>query len=172
MKLAIISDVHDNIANLKIVLDFLRAKKIKHLICAGDLASQGTSDFLKQNYGGKFYYAFGNAEKDRIDIKKNQNVKNFLIFAESGEFRVDKLKIGVNHFPARAKKMAQSGNYDLVFYGHTHRPWEERISNRTRLINPGNVAGLYYEPTFAVYDTKDVKLELIRIKQLKVESEK
>jgi uncharacterized protein len=63
------------------------------------------------------------------------------------------------HYPEIAKKLAESGNYDAVFYGHTHRPWEETIGS-CRLVNPGELAGQRYKPCFAIYDTETDKLEL------------
>ena len=67
--------------------------------------------------------------------------------------------IAFAHFPDMAKKLAQSGKFDLVFYGHTHRPWDEKV-NKCHMINPGELAGQFNKPTFAVYDTDTEKLEL------------
>ena len=54
---------------------------------------------------------------------------------------------------------------DLVFYGHTHKPWEEKVGN-CRLVNPGEVAGQRFKPTFALYDTQTDKLELKILEKL------
>jgi hypothetical protein len=74
-------------------------------------------------------------------------------------------KIAFTHFPDIAKKMAQSGKFDLVFYGHTHRPWDEKIGN-CHMINPGELAGQFYKPTFAVYDTATGGLQLKILEKL------
>jgi predicted phosphodiesterase len=47
----------------------------------------------------------------------------------------------------------------MVFYGHDHKPWEEMIGE-TRIVNPGNLANIFYAPTFAIFDTETGKLEL------------
>ena len=75
-------------------------------------------------------------------------------------------KIVFVHFPEIARKLAESGKYDFVFYGHTHKPWEEMIG-KCKMLNPGNVAGEIYPPTFAVWNTKDDSFKLIRIHDLK-----
>ena len=49
-------------------------------------------------------------------------------------------KIAVVHYPEKARALAESGKYEMVFYGHTHKPWEERIG-QCRLVNPGELAG-------------------------------
>ena len=78
----------------------------------------------------------------------------------------NKKRIAFTHFPDVAKKLAQSGKFDLVFYGHTHRPWDEKVISRDgkniecHMINPGELAGQFYKPTFAVYDTTSGSLEL------------
>ena len=55
--------------------------------------------------------------------------------------------------------------FNLVFHGHTHKAWEEKI-NETRMINPGELAGQFYKPTFAIYDTETDKLELKILERL------
>ena len=75
------------------------------------------------------------------------------------EVEIEGKRIGFVHFPAEAKKMAQSGNYDLVFYGHTHRAWDEKVGE-CHMINPGELAGHFYKATLAVYDTTPGSLEL------------
>ena len=68
-------------------------------------------------------------------------------------------KIFLNHYPDIAKNKAESGKYDLVFYGHTHKPWEEKVGE-CRLVNPGELSGQRFKPTFAIYDTETDNLEL------------
>jgi predicted phosphodiesterase len=69
------------------------------------------------------------------------------------------------HYPEVAKQLCESGQYDFVFYGHTHKPWEENIGN-CKMLNPGNVANQYYPPTFAAWNTSDNQFKLIRINEL------
>lgn len=74
-------------------------------------------------------------------------------------------KIAFCHFPEIAKELVRRQKYDIVFYGHTHKPWLKKIG-KTRLVNPGNIAGMFYKSTFATYDTKTDKLELKIIEQI------
>ena len=61
--------------------------------------------------------------------------------------------------PAHWETSMKSGKYDLVFYGHTHKPWAEKIGN-CLLANPGELAGQRFKPTFAIYDIQKDKLQL------------
>ncbi len=155
MIFAIISDTHDNIENLKKIIDFLNKEKINLILHCGDICNQETIDEAQKKFKGEIYFVRGNGDYD-LDI-----------IPERMEIVLGGKRVAWVHYPDKAKALAESGNYDLVFYGHTHRPWEETISNPSinsgrpcRLVNPGELAGQRYKPCFAVYDTETEKLEL------------
>jgi uncharacterized protein len=79
---------------------------------------------------------------------------------------VSEKKIAFCHFPDTAKKLSQSGKYDAVFYGHTHKPWDEMVGGSCHMINPGELAGQFFKPTFALYDTATGILELKILEKL------
>lgn len=163
MLIPIISDIHNNIVNLKKVIDYCVLKNIQTIICCGDLASLETLDFLNDNFSGTIHYTFGNMDNDQLqDIKFSKIYKNSALYKEFGEAEVDGKKIAFIHFPQEAKNLCATGKYNFVFYGHTHKPWEEMVGN-CKMLNPGNVAGEIYPPTFAVWDTKNDEFELVRI---------
>jgi hypothetical protein len=186
MKIAIISDVHDNIPNLKKVLDYCNEKisasrRIEKIICCGDLASIETLEYLNDNFSGEIYFTFGNMDNDylksyhfeKLDSSTRYHslgmtyvYKKTKIFKEEGEAEINGKKIAFVHFPRIAKGLCRSGRYDIVFYGHTHKPWEENI-DECKMLNPGTVAGQFYPATFAAWDTETNKFELIRVDQLK-----
>jgi putative phosphoesterase len=168
MKIAIISDVHDNIPNLTKVLGYCRENKIEKIICCGDLASLETLDFLNDNFAGEIFFALGNMDNDYLKNYplENNHYKNTKIFKDFGEVEIENRKIAFVHFPREAKNLCEIGKYDFVFYGHTHKPWTEKIKNCT-LLNPGNVANQYYSPTFAIWEINNNSFQLIRINDLK-----
>lgn len=180
MLIAIISDIHNSEVNLKKVLNYCKENGIKTIICCGDLASDETLDFLNDNFSGVIHYAFGNMDNDQLqDFKFKDKYKNTFLYKDFGELEVSispvrgemsegqrvGRKIAFIHFPEIAKELAKSGKYDFVFYGHTHKPWEEMIG-KCKMLNPGNVTGEIYLPTFAVWDTESDKFSLIRIHNL------
>lgn len=170
MKIAIISDVHNNEVNLKKVLNYCGRENIQTVVCCGDLASLETLDFLNDNFAGVIYFAFGNMDRDYLEnFKGGEKYKNTFIFKNFGEAEIrgeTSNKIAFVHFPDIARKLCESDKYDFVFYGHTHKPWEETIKN-CKMLNPGNVAGEIYPPTFAVWNINNDKFELIRIHDLR-----
>lgn len=166
MKIIIISDVHNNLLNLKKVIDYSSKNKIKNIICCGDLASLDTLDYLCDQFDGKIYFVFGNMDSEHMpEIKKISKYKNALIFADYGESLFLNKKVAFVHFPELAKQLAQSKKYNVVFYGHTHKPWEEFLST-CRILNPGSVTGDRFAPTFASWDLEKDDFSLIMLNEI------
>ena len=147
MKIAIVSDTHDNIDNFNKIIDFLHKENIGTILHCGDICNQEIIDQALKNFKGEIMFVRGNGDFELHNIP------------EKLEIELGNKKIFFNHYPDIAKRKAESGKFDLVFYGHTHRPWVEMIGN-CKLVNPGEVAGQRFKPTFAIYDTENDKLEL------------
>lgn len=159
MKLAIISDTHDNFKAVDLVLDYLVSNEIELLISCGDVAKAEVLEYIRKKFNKTIYVVLGNAD---IDTENFQD-KNAKIFKKIGLINVDGKKIFFIHKPADIKN---DDSYDYIFYGHTHRP-DLKQKGKTLIVNPGNVAGLMYKGSFAVLDTKTGKLELILLENLR-----
>ncbi|MBI5072089.1 metallophosphoesterase [Candidatus Falkowbacteria bacterium] len=160
MRIAILSDSHDNLPNIEKALDWISRENIKFIIHCGDLAAPSVlSQVIMPKFSGEFHFVHGNVGDPELLEKVAKNFPNVKIHGEIGKIEVDGKKIAFTHFPEKAQELAKKGTFDLVFYGHTHKPWEEKIG-QTRLVNPGTLAGMFYKATFAVYDTETDKLEL------------
>jgi len=154
MKIAILSDTHDNLANVKKAVYWIKKEGIKTIVHCGDISTQDTLDELLKIFPGKILISLGNT--DGANLKTRGRTK---IWNEFGKIKIDGIKIAFCHFPEAAKELATKGRYNLVFYGHSHKPWEELISS-TRFVNPGNLAGLFYRATYATYNTDNNELKL------------
>jgi len=175
MHIAITSDIHDNIPNLEKVLQYCRERKIDKMICCGDLATIETLEHLVENFSGEIFFALGNADQRHFPEEsfKDHTHKNTCIFENFGEEEFDGKAVAFVHFPEIAKELSETGKYDFVFHGHTHKPWISSIEHmgvqgkRTcTILNPGNVANQYYPPTFAIWNTGNDSFELIRLNSL------
>lgn len=152
MKIAIISDTHDNWENFEKIINWINKENIQLIFHCGDVCSPQMEERSKKLFS-QIKFVRGNGDYDLNNSTKNM------------ELEIGGKKIFIAHFPAEAKKAAESGKYDLVFYGHTHRAWEEKVG-KCRMINPGEAAGHFYKPTFAVYDTESDLLELKILEKL------
>ncbi len=159
MKLAIISDSHDNIPRIDQMFDIIKKENIESIIHCGDVATLESLKYLSKKFSKTIYLSLGNVDETHGLQKKYINLENIVVFEKFGELSFDKINIAFTHFPKLAKELAQSQKYDFVFYGHTHKPWEEYISS-TKLINPGTLAGMFNRSTFAILDTKTKNIEL------------
>lgn len=167
MLIAIISDIHDNIPNLKKVLDYCRQNKVEKIICCGDVATIETLDFMCDNFAGEIFFTYGNMDQGHVadyDFS-GDDYRNVHIFPESGAHTFDNIRTAFVHYPDVARRLCESGKYDFVFHGHTHKPWQEKINNCI-ILNPGNVANQIYLPTFATWNTSDNSFQLVRINEL------
>lgn len=158
MKFAIISDIHDNLATLEQCLAWCRNNKIESIICLGDLTNSDTLDFLAKNFAGKIHILMGNC--DTYDEDLVLGYANMKYHDRKGShLQVGKFKVGFCHEPYHIKHLFHIAKFDVIFYGHTHKPWES-TENGVRLINPGTLGGVFQKATFAVWDSVEDKLEL------------
>ncbi|OGY43553.1 MAG: hypothetical protein A3B89_03570 [Candidatus Buchananbacteria bacterium RIFCSPHIGHO2_02_FULL_40_13] len=170
MRIAIISDSHDNIVNTEKFLAWANENEIAIIIHCGDVSAPSMiKKVMVPMFSGPIHLVHGNVSDRKLLKKICAEFKNVTLHGDEGEIEIgrdiplqaggEKMKIAFCHFPERAKKLAQSGQYNLVFYGHTHKPWIENI-NKTILANPGTLGGLFQKATFAIFDTTTKNLDL------------
>jgi len=157
MQIAVISDIHDNIVNLKKFLSWCAQAKIDRLICCGDVTNGETLKIMAQGFSGPIHLVEGNIAL--FERTETEQYKNIRFYGQFGRFRIGKTDVGLMHEPNTLNKVLALGNCDLVFYGHTHKPWEE-TKKGTRLINPGTLSGMFTESSFAVWDAGKNSLNL------------
>lgn len=167
MKIAVLSDTHDHIWNTEKVLKQIKNSKVKVIFHLGDIVAPFMSKLLsKANL--PTYICLGNNDEDQIGLMQFSSKKFTWIplLKEFGEVTLGGKKIAFCHYPKLAQLLAESGEYDAVFYGHTHTPRNERI-NKTLLLNPGAVCGILNgKPScasYAIYDTTTNSAKIIEI---------
>lgn len=157
MKIVIISDIHDNHINLNKCLAWCEKNNIEEMICCGDVANDETIAMMSKGFKNNIYLVKGNM--DYFDERAISKYKNIIYYNKIGRVKIDNLWIGLCHEPFLLAKVLEKGTCDIVFYGHTHKPWEEEKMG-VRFVNPGTLAGMFQRGTFAVYDTVAKELEL------------
>jgi putative phosphoesterase len=163
MRIAVISDTHDNIWKIEQAIPaLLQAEVILH---CGDLCAPFVVRQLGEALGDKpVHIVWGNNDGDPYTIGKVAAAyKGIKLHGALAALELDGLRIGVNHYPEIAHGLARSGRYDLVCYGHDHSAHEERIGDCT-LLNPGEVMGLNGRSSLAVFDTSTHAVEWVELK--------
>ncbi|NNF21992.1 MAG: metallophosphoesterase [Saprospiraceae bacterium] len=165
MKIAVISDIHENFHNLILALEESQKRSVDYIICLGDLMNAGVAKILSIQEV-PVYMIWGNNDGEKVDIlrtafRDNSKLKvslNVYDFLELGG-----RKIFISHYDDLVQPMAKSAEYDAIFYGHNHLKNKERIGN-TLVVNPGEIcAQKTGESTLAIYETETNDAELITI---------
>lgn len=153
MKIAIISDTHDNLANLEKFLSFAKEEKIKAVFHCGDVTNTETLAYFVSKFPGEVFLCLGNADLKEEIIKNfsERKEERLKIFEGSGEVNLEDKKFIFSHFLESIENRLNDS--DFAFFGHTHRPWLKN-AKKPIILNPGNLAGLYYRATFAALDLK------------------
>jgi len=158
MLVAIISDIHDNLVNLEKCLNWCKKKKINIIICCGDVTNSETLNNLAKNFLGDIHLVKGNMEiYDDAELEKYENI---IYYGKVGRFEINGKTVGACHEPIYIENVIKKGKCDIIFYGHTHRPWEENRQG-VRAINPGTLGGMFQKSTFAVWNIEKGNIELI-----------
>ena len=162
MKIAIISDIHDNHVNLNKFLNWSRQNKVEEIICCGDVTNSETLDILA-DFEGKIHLVQGNIELyDKEELKKYRNI---LDYGQIGCFSLSGKKIGLVHKRRKIDSLLKKDKFDIVFYGHSHKPWEEERAG-VKILNPGTLGGMFQKSTFAVWELPGNKFKLILAEEL------
>lgn len=169
MRIGILSDIHDNLWNLKLALAALKDAVV--LLCCGDLCSPFVIPQLAA-FEGDVHVVFGNNDADLYRITTNASkFPNVYLHGEWFESEFDGKRFAMNHFDYIARPVAASGNFDVVCFGHNHTREMSQINN-CQLINPGPVMGAKFtagwedvEASAAVYETNLGKAEFIFLKR-------
>ncbi|MDB6108744.1 MAG: phosphodiesterase, family [Pedosphaera sp.] len=162
MKIAIISDVHDNLPMLRMALQ--RCQEAEGLICCGDLCSPFVVKELGHGFARAVHVVFGNNDGDTFRIASAAaKFPQVQVHGEYVELDLGGRKFSVNHFDNIGRAIAKGEKHDVVCFGHNHQ-FEITAVGRTLIINPGEIyGGLTGHSTFAIYDTDTGKAERIEL---------
>jgi hypothetical protein len=151
-KIAIFSDTHDNVWNLAAALEQARRRGAEALLHCGDLCAPFVVRQLAEGFHGPIHLVFGNNDGDGRLIQtvasKYSQVTHHGIYTE---LEIGGRRIAMIHYPEPALRIAQSGQFDLVCYGHDHKKYHALIG-ACHLANPGELMGKDSAPTWGLYD--------------------
>lgn len=139
MKIGILSDTHNDIANLSTALVMFHQEGINQIIHCGDLTDPQTAKYFE---GFQVTYVYGNIDSSIEEISriwKDQNNNNWVGELFCGEIGGEQIAITHGHIDGQINSLAISGKFKYVFHGHTHRRRDEKVG-KVRVINPGAVA--------------------------------
>ncbi|MFX1309152.1 MAG: metallophosphoesterase [Promethearchaeota archaeon] len=170
MKLAVISDTHDNMNNILKAVSIINERNVDALIHCGDYVAPFVKkwfDNLNDSIKNQFYGVFGNNDGEKLFLL--QNLGQICKFAQNGHELILELggkRIFASHMPKKQtiEALANSGDFDIILSGHTHYLSNKKLKNGILVINPGELCGyLTGKSTFVIIDTEKMESEIIEL---------
>jgi len=160
VKAGILSDSHDHAAAVAAALECFRAEGVGIILHLGDVCSPPILSGWRGS-GVPLVAVFGNNDDDR----------NGLQDATGGAFRqgphIEKVSgrtILMGHsYEELQPELGERGRFDLVLFGHTHRPLTMRVG-RAVVLNPGESCGfLRGKHTCAIVDLDTMEPRIVEL---------
>lgn len=166
MKIAVLSDIHENYHNLVLFCEKVKTMEIDQVIFLGDFCNKGMAKILASTKLPTFAI-WGNNDAQKMEIshitEMYPNFKTSLTENTFDFFELDGRKFFLTHWPNLVDSMVKSGDFDAVFYGHTHRFENYKFKN-CLVLNPGEISShISGKCTFAVYDADKNEAEIIEL---------
>ncbi len=156
MKIAVISDIHENLHNLILFLEQAKQGGVEQIICLGDLMNNGVAKVLASS-SIPVFTIWGNNDGEKVAVTKTSLAESSNLTVGFDTFDILEFagrKIFVTHYPTLAKPMARSGDFDAVFYGHNHEKNLDQIG-KCVVANPGEIsAHKTGVASYVMYDTE------------------
>ena len=161
MKIAVCSDIHDNIWALERAL--VQMQEADLLLFCGDFCAPFTLVQLAEGFQGPIHVVWGNNDGDKWLLSRNASgFPQVTLHGELAEIEAGGLHLAATHYPEIARGLAASGKYDLVCYGHDHTTCDEPVG-KSRLLNPGELMGRLGPSTFVILDTGSGVAEQVEV---------
>lgn len=161
--IGIISDIHDNVYALRVVVGILKEKGVDLVVHCGDTVSPLTLGELAEL---KTKVIFGNCDGERQGLSQVAAKLGFEEITEVKEFEYKGKKFFVCHGKNKAllQQKIASQQYDYILTGHTHVLRDEKVG-KTRIINPGTLYLGDDLNTIALLDPEKDILDIVSIGQ-------
>ena len=159
--IGIMSDSHDNCHALKKAVMFFNSAKCNLVIHAGDFIAPFAAKKLEE-LNCPVKAVFGNCDGEKQGLRKAFKSIG-TIKEEPLKFTYKGVKFLVTHTHFKVPEYKATGDYDVIIYGHTHKP---KISKdlQTLIINPGEAGGwLTGKLSVALLSLKDLRAEIVNL---------
>ncbi len=159
--IGVMSDSHDNVTMVQKAVALFKDAGCDLVLHAGDVVAPFAARELA-SLGCPVKAVFGNCDGEKqgleMALEKVGEIKDApLIFDYGGR------QILLVHYHFSVATYASSGNYDVIIFGHTHKPATQK-GGKTLLVNPGETGGwLTGKSTVALLDSEPLKVEIIAL---------
>ena len=138
MRIGVVSDTHNNLKNVRRIVDLFNDAGVERVIHTGDISQAKTLDLLA-GLTAPLYGVFGNNDQERDDLEAANARHGFHFVDPPLHLHWHQRHIIVVHDPLEFQGHLDS-HHTLALHGHTHRYRLEQLNN-ARVFNPGECAG-------------------------------
>ncbi len=162
MKLGIIADTHDNLEAIQRAVEHFRQQGVELVLHAGDFVAP----FALRAFSGlsvPLRGVFGNCDGEKISLLQTAKQLGYSLHSAPHHFELEGRKILLMHAPCELEALAASQCYDLIVYGHLHKPVLSQ-KGKTLVLSPGEGGGwLSRKKTVAFLDLGQMQAEIVEI---------
>jgi putative phosphoesterase len=163
MRIGIFADVHDHLDNLRKVVARFNDEKVEVVLFAGDLVSTFAVPPLRK-LNCPFVGCFGDNEGNKPGLYAGMSIVGTLGEPPFCYRAADGTRFVLTHCHAWVK--GNEGEFDVLVYGHTHKPSIQRDDRGRLYINPGETSGWTYgNPTIAILETESMDVEILELNE-------
>ena len=159
MKIAIVSDTHNQYDRVERVVKMIDEFQVELTIHCGDIEDADVVWLFQPNT----HFVFGNCDRDKMSLRQAMHGTGATLHEPFGHLELANKKIGFVHGDNETllSDLEYSESYDYIFHGHTHLI-SERQRGSTRIINPGALHRAK-TMTFAILDPESGEMETVEV---------
>ena len=141
MKIGVVSDTHNNLKNIEIIINLFNDLEVPIVIHTGDVSNANTLEkFSRLN--SELIGVYGNNDRNEPRLKEVAQRNNFKFQEPPRRLSLLDREIVIFHEPDNIDRfLSENKSINVVLYGHTHR-YENEIKNGVLFFNPGESAGI------------------------------
>lgn len=135
MRIAVVSDTHGHVGNATAAVRLLRQEQVEAVLHCGDIGSTAIVPLFSE---WPTHFVFGNVDDEQGPLAEAIRAAGQTCHNRFGSLELDGVKIALLHSDDYRlfEETIESGEYDLVCYGHTHVAEQHRVG-KTLVLNPG-----------------------------------
>ena len=136
-RLGVVSDTHGHVENTRNAVRVLNRLDVDAVLHCGDIGSTAIPPLFA---AWPTHYVFGNVDWGQQRLREAIASAGQTCHGRFGSLTLDQRKIAWLHSDdaGRFRDAIDSGQWDLVCYGHTHEA-EHHFENSTLVLNPGAI---------------------------------
>ena len=159
--IGVMSDSHDNVTQVRKAVTLFKDAGCDLVLHAGDVVAPFAARELEA-LGCPVKAVFGNCDGEKqgleMALEKFGVIQDApLLFTHGGRL------VLLVHYHFSVATYASSGKYDVIIFGHTHKP-DIRRAGKTLLLNPGEAGGwLTGKSTVALLNPDTLEAEIVAL---------